>query len=195
MYTEDEIIKGLVNGKEEAYKHLYDVHYDALCIYANHYVDDNFIAETIVGDIIFSLWQSREQLNITHTLRSYLMKAVKNRCINHFGYLMRLETLKTNLKTEMESASQNYESTYDYPLSRILEKELDLKIQESISKLPDLTRRIFELSRFSDMSYQDIAEATGVSHDSVKYHIKSALAKLREDLKYYFASLIILFCM
>lgn len=195
MYTEDDIIKGLVTGKEEAYKHLYDVHYDALCIYANHYVDDNFIAETIVGDIIFSLWQSREQLNITHTLRSYLMKAVKNRCINYFGYQVRLEALKTNLKTEIESDSQDYESAYDYPLSRLLEKELDLKIQESISKLPDLTRRIFELSRFSDMSYQEIAQTTGVSHDSVKYHIKSALSKLREDLKYYLTSLIAIFFM
>ena len=39
--------------------------------------------ETIVGDVIFHLWEIRETLNITISIRSYLIKAVRNRCIDY----------------------------------------------------------------------------------------------------------------
>ncbi|MBB4036801.1 RNA polymerase sigma-70 factor (ECF subfamily) [Dysgonomonas hofstadii] len=193
MCTENEIIKGLKSGDEDAYKYLYDSHYGALCLYAAQYVKDSFIAETIVGDVIFNIWQKREELNINYSLRSYLAKSVKNQCLNYFVRQNRLEEIKSELKTEMKLNEAYYEGEYTYPLSRIIEEELDLKLQDSLNKLPELTRKIFELSRFSDMKYQEIAKITGLSVDSIKYHIKSALAKLRDDLKNCFITLFLLF--
>lgn len=54
-----------------------------LCHVANQYLNDNFLSETIVGDVIFHLWEIRETLNITISIRSYLIKAVRNRCIDY----------------------------------------------------------------------------------------------------------------
>jgi RNA polymerase sigma-70 factor (ECF subfamily) len=66
----------------------------------------------------------------------------------------------------------------------LIEEELNALIQKCLDKLPHLTRQVFELSRFSGMKYQAIADVTGLSFDSVKYHMKAALVKLRNDLKY-----------
>jgi len=192
MHTEEEILKGLKSGKEEAYKYLYDQHYNALCLYAYYFVNDHFTAETIVADIIFNVWQNREDLNINHSLRSYLTRAVKNQCINHHIRQVRFEKIKSDLKDVHDRNRSHYEEDYYYPLSRIIEEELDLKIQESLKKLPGFTRKIFELSRFSDMKYHEIADTAGVSVDVVKYHIKSALGKLREDLKKYLVIILLL---
>ena len=81
--TEKLIVEQLKNGNEDAYKYIYDYHYVLLCHIANQYLNDNFLSETIVGDVIFHLWEIRETLNITITIRSYLIKAVRNRCIDY----------------------------------------------------------------------------------------------------------------
>ena len=63
--TEKLIVEQLKNGNEDAYKYIYDYHYVLLCHVANQYLNDNFLSETIVGDVIFHLWEIRETLNIT----------------------------------------------------------------------------------------------------------------------------------
>ena len=52
-------VEQLKNGNEDAYKYIYDYHYVLLCHVANQYLNDNFLSETIVGDVIFHLWESR----------------------------------------------------------------------------------------------------------------------------------------
>jgi len=76
-------------------------------------------------------------------------------------------------------------NTPDNPLSQLIEKELEKKIDNSIEALPEQTRKIFCMSRFENKKYEEIAHETGVSVDVVKYHIKSALAQLRTKLKEY----------
>lgn len=72
-------------GNEDAYQYIYDRHYAMLCHIVNGYVKDQFLAETIVGDTIFHLWEIRETLEISVSLRSYLSRAVRNRCINYLN--------------------------------------------------------------------------------------------------------------
>lgn len=51
--TERIIIEQLKRGNEEAYKYLYRHHYALLCHIAREYVGDDFLAETLVGDVVF----------------------------------------------------------------------------------------------------------------------------------------------
>lgn len=49
---EKELIDGLKQGDELAYKTLYRLHYRVLCAFAYTYVNDSFIAESLVSDVI-----------------------------------------------------------------------------------------------------------------------------------------------
>ena len=73
--TERIIIEQLKRGNEEAYKLLYRHHYALLCHVAHEYVEDGFLSETLVGDVIFHLWEVHETLDIQVSLRSYLVRA------------------------------------------------------------------------------------------------------------------------
>ena len=64
------IVQKLRNGEQDAYRYLYDRHYVVLCQFANELVGDPFLAETIVGDVIFHLWEIRETLDINSSLRA-----------------------------------------------------------------------------------------------------------------------------
>ena len=75
-HTETLIVEQLKIGNEDAYQYIYDRHYALLCHIANGYVKDQFLAETIVGDTIFHLWEIRETLEISVSIRSYLSMAL-----------------------------------------------------------------------------------------------------------------------
>jgi RNA polymerase sigma-70 factor (ECF subfamily) len=51
--TESLIVEQLKKGNERAYKFLYEQHYQILCHVAAQYVKDDFLAETIVGDLLY----------------------------------------------------------------------------------------------------------------------------------------------
>lgn len=83
--TERIIIEQLKQGNEEAYKYLYRHHYALLCHIAREYVGDDFLAETLVGDVVFHLWEVHETLDIQVSLRSYLVRAVRNHCMDYLS--------------------------------------------------------------------------------------------------------------
>lgn len=179
------IIQGLRNGDQRAYRYLYDRHYVVLCQFANAWVDDPFLAETIVGDVIFHMWEIRDSLEINTSLRSYLIRAVRNRCLNHISSekerkeicLSRIDTDTSILDTSVRPDEQ--------PLGRLLELELEDKIVKSIEGLGIECRRVFEKSRFECKKNEEIAAELGISVNTVKYHIKTALNHLRQDLGRY----------
>ena len=82
-YSEKLVVKGLKEGDTEAYQYIFDTHYQVLCHTANRYVRDSFVAETIVGDMIYRMWEHRDTLNVNTSLRSYLQQAVRNGCIDY----------------------------------------------------------------------------------------------------------------
>jgi len=182
------IVEQLKQGKERAYKFLYDRHYQILCHVAAQYVKDDFLAETIVGDVIFHLWEVRESLEITTSIRSYLMTSVKNRCLDY----LKSQYNQKELKGLQDFPVLQYIKGDDYPLGRLLEQELEEEVIKAIGRLPEESRRVFHLSRFEEKKYEEIASELGISVNTVKYHIKRALALLREDLDKYLAAAIVL---
>jgi RNA polymerase sigma-70 factor (ECF subfamily) len=163
-----------------------------LCTVACELVNDRFVAEMAVSDTIFALWQNRRSLTIHTSLRSYLIRAVRNRCLNFLAQAERQISL-SKLHDFSEAEYIRNEAHSETPLTDLIEKELDIKINACIESLPPQTRRIFCLSRFKKLKYGDIAAQTGVSVDVVKYHIKSALTRLRAELRNYLLPLLVFF--
>ena len=63
--------------------------------------------------------------------------------------------------------------------------ELTEKIEEALARLPENIREAFELNRFQNLTYNEIAERLGVSPKTIDYRIQQALKQLRIDLKDY----------
>ena len=183
--TELLIVKQLKEGKERAYKFLYDQHYQILCHVAAQYVKDDFLAETIVGDVIFHIWEIRETLELTTSIRSYLMTSVRNRCLDYLKSQYNQKEQAMSSSGLQDFPVFNYIKGDDYPLGRLLEQELEDEIMKAIGRLPEECRQVFKLSRFEEKQYSEIATELGISVNTVKYHIKRALALLHEDLAKY----------
>lgn len=195
MMREDEqkIIQMLKQGKNSAYKYVYDHHYALLCAVAREYLKDNFLATNIVDDLIYHIWEKRETLEINTSLRSYLVRAVRNRCINHLNLEREKKELSfTSIDRHQKELIEHSESI-EYPLATLLEKELEKEIMQAVENLPEECRKVFRMSRWEEKRYEEIAQELGISVNTVKYHIKNALSRLAKELSKYL-TVLFFFC-
>jgi RNA polymerase sigma-70 factor (ECF subfamily) len=191
--TESLIIEQLRLGNEEAYRYLYDKHYPVLCHVACQYVHDDFLSETIAGDVIFHIWEIRADLNIRTTIRSYLVSCVRNRCKDYLKSQYHLREVRIPEDSSVSVPGTNYLEDDDYPLGRLLERELEERIRQAIDRLPSQCRQVFKMSRFEGKHNPEIAEQLGISINTVKYHLRYALSFLRKDLQKYLLLIILFF--
>ena len=194
MYVmEEQLIKKLRKGDEKAFRLLYDRHYVLLCRFANQILNNAALAEEVVDDVIFYLWEHRSEVEIRYSIRAYLMRAVRNRCLNELQSQSHREEL--HLSSFLSPESMDF---LDFlfvddkqPLGMLLEQELEDELKRSIDELPLECRRVFYKSRFEQKKYEEIADELGISVNTVKYHIKNALAFLQKRLGNYLKLLII----
>lgn len=178
-YTEENLPEGLKEGSDEAYRALFDIYYHRLFCIARQYLHDEFIADTVVGDLFFHIWETRKKLDIQISLNAYLIRSIRNYSLNY------LQKNYVEKEIGFNSISPLLFQTEEYPLGILLEKELTEIIYAEIDKLPPETRQVFILSRMEELKHAEIAEKLQISVNTVKYHIKQALSVLRERLKDY----------
>ncbi|WFE86848.1 RNA polymerase sigma-70 factor [Parabacteroides chongii] len=189
-YYEKQIIRGVKEGDENAFRSLYDNYYHRLFCISRQYLQDDFLAETIVSDVFFHLWETRKTLDIQISLNAYLIRMVRNFSLN---YLQKNYVEKEVSLNGLDITSPLLFLSDEYPLGRLLEKEMSEKLHEEINRLPKETRQVFILSRLEELKHEEIAERLGISVNTVKYHIKQALSILRDRLKDY--QLVLLACL
>src|SRR5450759_718998 len=185
-----QLINSIKQGDIAAFETLYKKYYIFLCLIAEHIVRNPSDAEEIVTDVFVKIWNIREKINITSSIKAYLVKAVHNTSINF------LERNKISNKLTDRLNNSNYKILAwdsDYPLGQLYEKEIMNILEHGISALPDACQQIFMLSRNENMKYIEIADKLGISINTVKTQMKIALARLRETLNDYM--LILLFLM
>ncbi len=179
--------KLLRQGDEQAWKKLFEDHYAVLCHFAFQFVRDRFTAEALVGDVFYTLWEKRSTLEIHESMRPYLLRAVRNRCLNH------LDTFNSKRMQQFSSlpAGQLERILLEDYEGRLLELEDDL--EKAVSQLPEHTRMVFEKSRGEHLKYEEIARQMGISVNTVKFHMKKALSLLRASLAKYLPAAVSLF--
>ena len=59
-----------------------------------------------------------------------------------------------------------------------------VEIQKALDELPEQCKRIFAMSRFEQLKYQQIADALGINVKAVEHQMGKALKHLRNKLKH-----------
>ncbi|MFW0718206.1 sigma-70 family RNA polymerase sigma factor [Pedobacter sp. N23S346] len=151
------------------------VHYHQV-IYANIFklIKDTAIAEDILQDVFFALWENRAKIDPEQSVSAWLFVVSYNRSVSY---------LRKKLKQGIQ-----YVDSYDpfhavaeeiFPDKRLIEAELNM-LEEAINALPPQRQKVFKLCRFEGKSQKETAQLLGLSIESVKDYLKQSKNFIKE---------------
>lgn len=168
------ILELIRQNEREAFRLLFERYYDNLLLYSFHILDDLEAAEDIVQECFIYLWNSKRLNSFSGDLERFIFKIIKNRSL-----LFLKEHKKRNAVREASSEETSHDSSA-VAEEDLLEVEL---LYDTIDRLPEKCRQVFLMACLNDRTYQEVADELGVSVNTVKTQMKTALRFLRENLQ------------
>ncbi len=168
-----------------SFEELFKDNFKPLVAFANKYLNDIDSSKDIVHEVFIKLWEKRSLLDLNKSPRSYLYTSVNNRSLNY---------LRDNKKFSQNKVSyENIDTGISNDFSEISEtNDIELRINQTLDKLPKKCKTVFMMSRYEDLKYKEIAKELDISIKTVESHISKALKELRKSLSKYIT--ILLFC-
>lgn len=183
-YSDQELLKLLPQGDQEAFDVLFIRHWENLYKSAFYVLRDSEAAKDILQEVFIRLWQNRQALQI-QSLPAYLKVAVKFRVASYIHSGKIRENFYNQLAQSVSFAS----APSSEELSEL--KELNAIIQNAIATLPDKCRQIYLMKREELLSNQEIADKLGISVKTVENQMTIALRRVRYSIDQYILLLLV----
>ena len=170
------LIKHLKSGNEEAFAYLFDLYNHQLAIYAKSLIKDKSKAEDIIQNVFLKIWQKRDTLNSTFSLKSFLFKSVYNEFIDQYRKNQPMTPLEVkHIESLGNLVSENNDDSTEklIKIVTIAINELPLKWKQSflLSKKEGLTN--LEISKYLDVSIKTVESRISKAYSFIREHASS----------------------
>ena len=155
---------------KEEFESIYRQHYAKMYRLARTMLYDADESKDVVSDIFARLLRDCDGPQ-KDKMEGYLMTAVRNRCrdvLSHKSMQERVEKLFLQESMQCQIVSMNDDA------------RLERLMQFIESELPPLSQQIFRLRFLSEMSYEEVAQAAGVSKVTVYNHLSQSVQRIKE---------------
>ena len=168
-----ELLRAIKNGDHSAFKTFFERHHS----YLYHFLLKKGISEQQAEDLVqqafVMIWEKRDQIDETKSLKAFLFRIAYTRMLNVFR-----DTKKFDENTDL--ATEEGESSTEKALET---QELGQAIEFSISSMPEKRQAVFRLCFIQEFTYKDAAEFLEVSVKTIENHMGLALKELRAKLE------------
>jgi len=174
--TEEQLVIFLQSGDHAAFTEIYNRYWEKLADAAYQRLHSREDAEEIVQEIFVNLYIRRHEINPKSTLEAYLKTALKFKVIDAYRAQQLHYTHIDKLIIETQQQPIPSDDQLDI-------KELKKRILQATGRLPEKCREVFIMSRFEQLSHQEIADKAGISVSTVKKHLHRAMDSLRKEFR------------
>ena len=134
-----EIVHDIKNGSVSAFQELYSRYADIVYRNILARVNSSFDADDIFQDFFIQVWKKRETIEITSSVKNYLLVWLRNHILNSIK--------KEQIRDRYHEISQEGVSEVDdYTWVRIVASDLDDQIKDLVRKFPPRLRDVYLLS-------------------------------------------------
>jgi RNA polymerase sigma factor (sigma-70 family) len=161
-------------GDEDAYTRLMETFANPMYKYGVRFFANGDCVKDCIQDVFFELWNRRERIKQTESVKSYLFKALR----------LRIFREKSNWKYA-ESLEDNYEFAIEFDVeTNIIELEssqqIRVRLHKIINNLPKRQKEILYLRFYEGMDQDKIAEVMGLNRQSVYNLLYESILSLRK---------------
>lgn len=160
----------------EQYEAIFYKMKDKLFRYALRFVKEAEVAEDVVQDVMFKLWQKRKDADEIENLEAWLMVLTRNRSLDV------LRKAKSTLN--QVNVDEAYSISDNEPIPDKLMESADIMdmVESCMAQLQEKQRSVFHLREIEQMSYEEIAQETGFNLDDVKVSLFRARKHMQRML-------------
>ncbi|UZD21769.1 sigma-70 family RNA polymerase sigma factor [Algoriphagus halophytocola] len=179
---DSELIAQYRNGNNAAFDLLVDRYQNKMFTTIFLIVKDRKIAEDLLQDVFVKVVKTlnSDKYNEEGKFQPWVMRIAHNLAIDHFRKAKRYPTIMmedgTNIFNSLRFAEENIEDR------QVKEENIEL-VKRLIEELPEAQKEVLIMRHYLDMSFQEIADKTGVSINTALGRMRYALIHLRKKMK------------
>jgi RNA polymerase sigma factor (sigma-70 family) len=164
-------------GDKEAFAQIYQHFIDELLRYGYRVTSDRQLIRDSIQDLFLHLWNTRENLSDTDSIRFYLYRSLRNRILKNIE----------NSQEEAIDSMAVFEnilhelSIEEKVIGDEMQSEQVKKLRNAIQQLPKRQQEAIQLRYYHDFSLDEIAEIMQVNNQSVRNFLHRAISDLREN--------------
>lgn len=170
------------NGNEEAFEELLNKHKNRVFTTIYLIVKDQYIAEDLLQETLIKAINTINsgRYNEEGKFLPWILRIAHNLAIDYFRKEKRYPTIVmedgSNLFNKLEFSEESSESAQ-------VKKDTYATLKYFIQELPESQKEVLIMRHYMQMSFQDIAEATGVSINTALGRMRYALINLRKKME------------
>lgn len=172
-----DLLESMAQGDQRSLEQIFKLFYPWLHAVSIAIVREKVVAEEIVEDIFYELWENREECVRIINIESYLRTLVRNRSLDHYRKQSRRHFV--DIEETADLADQLS------PEDIFLFDELKRHIDKAILALPPKCADVFQLVRIEGNSYKKVAGILGISPKTVENQLAIAVKKITSSLRVY----------
>ena len=172
-YTEAELLQGLQSHDEHAFSFLYDHYSKALFSIIFTIIPQQELAEDVLQEVFVKIWQNIKLYDASKgRLYTWMLNIARNQSIDR----TRSKDFSNRSKT-----TELLETVYNN--RQVAEAKIDdVGLNNTLSKLPDESRRLLELAYYQGYTQEEIAKMLNIPLGTVKTRIRTTIIHLRKIL-------------
>lgn len=174
--TDPELAIKIKNGNHEAFKKFFDRYNAFLLNYLMKRGTAKEAAKDLVQQAFVMIWEKRDEIDETKSLRAFLFR---------IGYTRMLNLFRDHSKFDEEADPEESTSLEESEDEDNKRAELNSAIEQAISAMPEKRQEVFRLCFIQEFTYKEAAQVLDVSVKTVENHMGLALKDMRESLKQY----------
>jgi len=179
--SDSTLVSQYIQGNEGAFAELIKRHKSKVYTTIYLIVKDRYLAEDLLQDVFIKVVHKMKggQYNDEGKFLPWVVRIAHNLAIDYFRRNKRYPTI---VMDEGMNIFNSLSFSEDSSESIQIKGENEALIRSLIQKLPESQREVVLMRHFSDMSFQEIADATGVSINTALGRMRYALINLRKEL-------------
>ncbi len=171
---EEELILRCQKNDHTAFKELYEKYAGKMMAIAARYCNTTFEAEDLLQEIFINVFRKIKNYKHKGSFEGWLRRMVVNLSINHYHRTAKQRN-QVEISNENESLSEWESGHYEEIISRLSE----IEIIETVQKLPEGYRMVFNLYEIEGYSHKEIADQMGISEGTSKSQLFKAKKMLQ----------------
>lgn len=181
---EPALISRAQQGDSEAFATLVRMHQARAVTLATQLVKDEHDAREIVQEAFLRVYRALDRFAGESSFFTWLYRIVKNLAIDFMRRPQRresesLDAILADYRPELAGSATSDPD----PFEALANKQLQSTLERSVQSLPSYHRRVIEMREMQGLSYEEIAQATGVSKGTIMSRLFHARQKLQRSLK------------